>query len=169
MLEENKNQLENLMNSYETDLQGMMSKKQAEKAAQDEFAKQFEAIKTEIIWPVIVDVGNQLNQYGHDYHVSEQTEYLDATAVFHAGSITLNIYPAILPEALHKPESTPYISFVADRYAQKVGVMVSTMMPGQGGSVGSHGYYPISDITKDFVEKEMVDVLKNAFIFRKAS
>jgi hypothetical protein len=39
------------------------------------------------------------------------------------------------------------------------------MMPGQGGSVGSHGSYPITDVTKDVVEKEVVDVLKNAFIF----
>jgi hypothetical protein len=166
MLEKNKDQIDQLMNVYKDDLQGVMLRKEAEKVAQDDFAKNFEVVKHEIIWPVIVDVGNQLNQYGHDYHVSEQAEYVDATATFHPASITLNIYPAILGAGEHKPGAAPYISFVADRYAQKVDVMVSTMMPGQGGSVGSHGYYSISEVTKNFVENEVVDVLKNAFIFR---
>jgi len=165
MLEANKQELSKLMNLYQGDQSGLVAKKEAEKSAQALFIKDFEKLKHEIIWPVIVDVGNELTEYGNDYHVSEEKEYVDATASFHPANMTFNIYPAKLTEEFRKPESAPYISFVANNYAKKVGIMVSTMMPGEGGSIGSHGEYNLAQITKEFVESELVNVLKNTLIF----
>jgi hypothetical protein len=167
MLESNKNELDTLMNRYKEDLSGLAAKRQQEQEAQDKFISEFKRLQQEVIWPVIVDVGNQLNAYGHDYHVSEEDEYVDATAHFQPASITFNIFPATLDRSFYKPESTPYIQFIANRYAKKVGIVVSTMMPGTGGVVGAHGEYDPSEITKEFVEKEIVEVLKNTLIFHK--
>jgi hypothetical protein len=167
MLESTKNELDKLMSSYSNDLGGMTAKKNEEKLSQENFAKEFEKLKHEIIWPIIVEVGNQLNSYGHDFHVSEEEEYVDATARYQPASITLNIYPATTDRALYQPESTPYISFVANKYAKKIGIMVSTMMPDQGGVVGSHGEYEAYQITPEFVEKEIIEVLKDSLIFHK--
>jgi len=167
MLDQNKTELDNLMNRYKEDLSGLKARKEEEKVAQDTFMAEFKRLKEKIIWPVVVDVGNQLNSYGHDYHVSEEDEYTDATAHFQPASITFNIYPATLDRSYYKPESTPYIQFVANRYAKKIGIIVSTMMPGEGGVVGSYGEFDPSEVTKDFVEKEIVEVLKNTLIFHK--
>ena len=165
MLPENKKELDSLMHRYSEDMAGLKVRKEQIKVALDAFATAFEKLKHEVIWPTVVDVGNQLNQYGHDYHVDEAEENVDATAHFQPASITLNIYPARLDQSNRKPECAPYISFVANRYAQKVSVMVSTMMPNEGGVIGSHGEYRPDQLTAKFVEKEIIEVLKNTLIF----
>lgn len=167
MLSENKKELDSLMHRYSEDLTGLKAQKEQVKAAQDASATAFEKLKHEVIWPIIIDVGNQLNQYGHDYHVDEAEEYVDATAHFQPANITLNIYPARLDRSNYKPECTPYISFVENRYAQKVGIVVSTMMPSEGGVIGSHGEYTLDQLTAEFVEKEIIEVLKNTLIFHQ--
>ncbi len=161
MLEQNRAVLSQLMGLYQNDQAGLSAKREAEKAAQAEFSKNFEKLKHEIIWPVVVDIGNELSQYGHDYHVSEEKEFVDAIAAFHPANMTLNIFPGRLKDEFKKPDSAPYISFIANNYGKKVGIMVSTMMPGEGGSIGSHGEYDPSEITKEFVEAEIINILKN--------
>lgn len=163
----NKQELDKLMNRYGNDLNGLKVHREQEKVEQDAFLKSFEKLGHEIIWPVLVDIGNQLNQYGHDYHIDEEKEYVDATAHAEPSTIKFNIYPATLDKSMYKPESTPYVSFFANKFARKVGIAVSTMMPGTGGVIGSHGEFDPSQITKDFVEKEVVEVLKRTLIFNK--
>jgi len=167
MQENTRSELDNLMKQYDQDLAGLKSKKEAEQSAQNVFMAEFKRLEKEVIWPVLVDVGNQLNSYGHDYHVSQDDEYVDATAHYQPASITFSIYPATVDRSFYKPESTPYISFVANQYAQRIGIMVSTFMPDQGGTIGSHGEFETSQITKEFVESEIVNVLKNTLIFHK--
>lgn len=167
MLEGNRKELDNLMSRFKENLGGLKTVQDEEKTAQVNFMAQYERLKHEVIWPVIVDIGNQLTSYGHDFHVSEEKEFVDATANFRPASLTLNIYPATVDKAFYTPESTPYISFVANRYAKKIGIMVSTMMPEAGGVVGTHGEYDLGEITKEFVESEIVNVLKNTLIFEK--
>lgn len=161
MFFDNKKELDNVMNRFNNDVAGLAARKAAQKLEQEKFMKEFERLKHEIIWPAIVDIGNQLTGYGHDYQVSEEEEYVDATANFTPASITLNIYPATLDKSYYKPESAPYISFVANKYANKIGIMVSTMLPDEGGVIGSHGEFEPSEITPEFVEKEIINVLKN--------
>lgn len=161
MLEQTKAELSKLMGLYQNDQAGLLAKKEEEKIAQIQFRENFEKLKHEIIWPVIVDIGNELTKYGHDYHVSEEKEFVDSIASFHPAHMTLNIYPSNLKVEFKKPESAPYISFVANNYAKKIGITVSAMMPGEGGSIGSHGEYDPEQITKEFVEKEIINVLKN--------
>lgn len=165
MLEQNKEELGKLMSLYQNDQAGLSAKKEEEKTAQAKFVEEFEKLKHEIIWPVLVEVGNELTKYGQDYHVSEEKEYVDATASFHPAHMTFNIYPSSLAPEFRKPESAPYVSFVSDNYAKKVNVMVSTMVPGEGGSIGSFGEYDALQITPDFVESELINVLKNTLIF----
>jgi len=167
MLLETQDELQGLMNRYKEDLQGLRSKKEEEKRNQTLFEEKFEKLKHEVIWPVFIEVGNELNKYGHDYHVSEDREYVDATASYKPGILVFNIYPATVDRAYYKPESTPYIAFVANKYAMKVGIEVSTIMPNEGGVVGSHGEYRLEEISKELVEKEVVNVLKNTLIFHK--
>lgn len=167
MLDSHKQELDDLMNRFKDDQSGLQQKKQEEKAGQEAFVKEFERLKKETIWPVFVEIGNQLNQYGHDYHVEEQQETVDATAHYEPARIVFNIYPATVGRSFYTPESTPYICFQADRYAKKVAIIVSTMMPNEGGTIGTHGQYGIGEITADSVEKEVVEVLKNSLIFHK--
>lgn len=165
MQEENRQELSKLMALYQNDQEGLRIKKEQDKLAQTKFSTDFEKLKKEIIWPTIVDVGNEIVKYGHDYHVAEEKEYVDSIASFHPAHMTFYIYLSKLPNEYRKNECAPYISFVADTYARKVDIVVSTMMPGQGGSIGSHGDYEPSQITRKFIENELVNVLKNSFIF----
>lgn len=168
MLEENRQDLNEFLYLFQSDEDGYKAKKEAELQAQIKFSSDFEKLKHEIIWPVIVEVGNELTKFSHDFHVTEEKEYVDAIACFHPAHMTLNIYPSSLEEKYKKPDTAPYISFAANNYAKKVGINVSTMMPGEGGSIGSHGEYEPRQFTKDFVEKELINVLKNTLIFHNA-
>jgi len=164
MLENTKNEIEKIMNLYKDDLSGLTEKRKAEKEAQQKFIDEFDKLKSEIIWPVIVEVGNYLTEYGHDYHISEEKEYIDATAVYHPASIAFNIYPSVLSDDFKKPESAPYIIFIANPYQKKINITVSTMIPGEGGFVGSHGDFDFNQLSKELVETEIVNVLKNTLI-----
>jgi len=167
MLEQNQKELDGLMSKYQGDLSGLQQKRTEVQEAQAAFMAEFKRLKKEVIWPTLVDIGNYLNKFGHDYHIEEHDEYTDATAHFSPSSLTFNIYPATLDRASYQPDCTPYISFGANRYAGKIGIMVSTMMPGKGGVIGSHGEYDLSAITKELVENEVTAVLKNSLIFHK--
>lgn len=167
MLGKHKAELDDLMSLYSQDAAALKQKREAEKATQERFAAEFERLKREVIWPALIDIGNQLTRYGHDFHESEEKEYIDATAFYHPTSVTFNIYPATINKAMCKPESTPYIAFIADRYAKKVIITVSTMMPDQGGVVGEHGVYETNQITPELVEKEVIAVLKNSLILHQ--
>lgn len=164
MQDNTKQELDNLMNNFGQSLDSLAQKKSQEKDEQDQFIKEFDKIKHEIIWPTIVEIGNQLNSYGHDYHVSEEDEYVDATASYTPASITLNIYPSTIDKSYFTPESTPYVSFVADKYAKRVSMVVSTMLPGVGGTIGTHGECGLEQISKEFVENEIIAVLKKSLI-----
>ncbi|MFA5926570.1 MAG: hypothetical protein WCT32_02230 [Patescibacteria group bacterium] len=165
MLDNNIKELDRIMDRYTNDLEGIKQEKQKQKKSQEVFVSEFERLKHEIIWPTIVDAGNELTKYGHDFHVTEEKEYMDATATYHPAHITLNIYPALISEGMKKPESTPYISFQADRFAEKINIMVSTMMPGQGGVVGQYGMANIAELNQSFIEKIIIDVLKTSLFF----
>ncbi|HOX40682.1 MAG TPA: hypothetical protein PK263_00640 [bacterium] len=169
MESQNLEELKKLMDRFENDADNVADEKAQQAQVRKEFLDQFEKIKHEVIWPVLVDVGNQLNSYGEDYHVSEDKERVDATAHAEPSSITFNIYPKTVNRAFYKPESTPYIQFAADPYAHKIAVNVSTMMPGKGGVMGLHGLFDIDKITNDLVEKEVVEVLKHTLIFQRES
>ncbi len=164
-MEKHKKALEGLMNFYRENTGVAEAKRLEAAAAEKEFNRNFEHIKHEVIWPIIVDIGNELTHYSHDFQVTEEERYTDATAVYHPANITFSIYPAFLKDYERRPESAPYVSFVADPYARMVSVSVSTMLPGTGGVVGEHGRYSIDKITSEFVEKEIVEVLKNIPIF----
>lgn len=167
--DETRVELDNLMKRFDDDLSGLQSQKEEEKKAQDLFDQQFEQLKHEVIWPVFVEFGNELSKHGHDFHVSEDKGYMDAIANYQPAKISFNIYPASLEKHFHKPESTPYIAFIANKYAKKIGIEVSTMMPGEGGVIGSHGEFLPQEVTKDLVETEVTNVLKNTLIFNHKS
>ena len=167
MLEQNQKELDGLMNKYQGDLSGLQQKRTEVQAAQAAFMAEFKRLKKDVIWPTLIDIGNYLNKFGHDYHIEEHDELIDATAHFTPACLTFNIYPATLDRASYRPDCTPYISFTANRYAGKVGIMVSTMMPNKGGVIGAHGEYSPSDITKELVENEVISVLKNSLIFHQ--
>ncbi|MFA6963279.1 MAG: hypothetical protein WC227_01000 [Patescibacteria group bacterium] len=167
MLEENKKILDKLMGQYSDNVSELKDRKEADKQEQETFAKTFNDLKHNVIWPVVIDIGNQLNQYGQDYSISEDTDFLDATAKYHPSNITIFIYPKVAEKAMYTPETTPYVAFVADKYARKVGILVSTMMPDGSGVTGSYGTFELNVITKEFVEKEVVNVLKDTLIFHQ--
>jgi hypothetical protein len=164
MDQQNLDQIKSLMDEV-AQTQDVTNKRTEEKEARSKFNDEFRRLKKEVIWPVMVEVGNEINKYGHDYHVDEEEERVDTTAHEEPSSIQFNIYPAGVDRAYYTPDATPYIKFYANSYAKKVGIEVSTMMPGKGGTIGVHGEYAPDQMTKEFIEKEMVAVLKGSMIF----
>ncbi|OQA04201.1 MAG: hypothetical protein BWY68_00460 [bacterium ADurb.Bin400] len=167
MKEKNLQELERIMTLYQHSLDKLKAEREGELQTQERFMIEFDRVKKSVIWPVLIDVGNQLTRYGHDFRVMEEEEYIDATAFYHPAMITFYIFPAVLGRSPRHIDSMPYISFVADRYAKKVTINVSTMMPNTGGVVGSHGSFELDKITAELVEAEIVQVLKNIPLFRR--
>ena len=166
MNQDNLNELQQITSQTKTD--AVFSQKKAEqKAMLESFNVDFKRVKTEIIWPVLIDIGNELNKLGNDYHIDEEEDMVDATAHDSPSSLQFNLYPAGLDRAYYTPDATPYIKFYANPYARKVGIEVSTMMPGQGGNIGTFGEYNLTQITSESVEKEVVTVLKESMVLGK--
>lgn len=166
MEQQNLEELQKLVNQVKAD-SSYTQKKADMKNDRDMFNDEFRKIKKEIIWPTLVDIGNELNKLGNDYHIDEEEEKVDATAHAEPSSLQFNLYPVGVDKSFYTPDSTPYIKFYANSYAKMVGIEVSTMMPGQGGSIGTHGEYTLDKITREFVEKEVVSVLKESMVLGK--
>ena len=166
MLDESKQELERLMGAYKDTADHLQEKKEKERAGVEEFEKKFKSLKQEVIWPAIVEVGNELTNFGHDYHVYEEDGYLDATAVYHPSHITFIIFPSFLEERFRRKESAPYVSFDADSYTRKISITLSTMMAHEGGSVGGYDQVDIYAITREWVQAKIIEVMKTILMIQ---
>ncbi len=114
-----------------------------------EFFKSYERIIMDNIIPVMREFSDYIESKGHGALIGNN---------FENKSVFMNIYPEKMRNYSH-----PSISFMAEEETQKISIHTKTFMHGNGGYKKYIGEFELKDITSDFVENKIVDLIKESF------
>ena len=149
MNKEIEDQLDNVFVDYRQRFQDSEEMLKA-KHLKNEFLQLFEILGRITIVPAMVEIGKLLESYGHKCDIGKS---------FEEKAIFMNIFPNGKNQYSH-----PSIAFMADESNQKIGVHIKSFMPGaDGGKENYLGDFLIEDITSDFVERKIVNLIQESF------
>ncbi len=162
MKDEDKNELNSLINVYEKRKVKQVKKFEAQKRKEDKFLQEFYLIRKNIIKSAMIEIGELLKSRGRNYQIDEQNEIIDHEVK--TKDARINIY-FLIPEKGHESQlfEYPFISFIADRRKKKVVTQENTTSPNRRGHPGGTGSYSLSQITTDLVHQKIMNVLKALF------
>ena len=161
MKEETKNRLANVLNRYDEEQSGAKKQAQETQTAQEELLQAFGHLRTEVIRPSMEAIGTVLQTRGHEYKIVEEDVSTDAPG---KQDVMISMY--IFPSRAGAPSTTrellhfPRISFRSDPYWRRIIVQTSNVTLTYGGLSGGRGEYSISQVTSEFVEKELVQIVE---------
>jgi hypothetical protein len=160
--EETKNRLANVLNRYDEEQSGAMKQAQETQTAQEELLQSFGQLRTAVIRPIMEDIGTVLQTRGHDYKIVEEDVSTDAPGTQQDVMISMYIFPsrAGAPSTTRELLHFPRISFRSDPYWRRIIVQTSNVTLTYGGLSGGRGEYSISQVTAEFVEKELVQIVE---------
>lgn len=158
-------QLDAILETYDRKLKEKKEGIEKTKKEEETFLKEFKKTRSQVIRPVMEEMGRRLKERGHNYRIKEEEETQDSEGRTKDARITMDIYPSELDpvEYILEPGSTPTISFSAIRYKKKVAIYGSNIMPYRGGTGGPRGEFDISQINSDFVTQEILKMLQEIF------
>ena len=162
MEEETKNHLAHVLNRYDEEQSGAKKQAQETKTEQEGLLQSFGQLRTEVIRPIMEDIGTVLKTRGHDYKIVEEDISTDEQGTQKKVMISMYIFPsragaqATTRELLH----FPHISFKPDPYWRRIIIHTRNVTLTYGGLSGGRGEYSISQITSEFVEKELVQIVE---------
>lgn len=171
MKDDIKLELDSVLDSYERSTKRGAEGTNRKKEGALAFVEEFYRIRESIIWPTMLEVGELLSKKGHDTRVDQTDDDLDPSGTGVEGSITMFFYPYGIGFDSSRANDYPFIRFVASRYSSAVWLHVNTWIPGRKvtdigftpGSSGPRGEYPLEALTAEFVQREVVSVVKEVF------
>lgn len=110
------------------------------------FDADFAKLKLQIIRPVFESVGNRMKERGHAFNISEEP----------GGKISIHIVPPGANQSIHPYDWFPTFSLYGAPFTRRIGVHGRNMRPNPSGSTGERGDYPLKQVSKDVVEKELM-------------
>ena len=110
------------------------------------FAGDFAALKLEIIRPVFESVGSRMKERGHAFTISEEP----------GGKISIHIVPPGANQSIHPYDWFPTFSLYGAPFTRRIGVHGRNARPNSSGSTGERGDYPLAQVSKEVVEKELM-------------
>jgi len=114
-----------------------------------EFMKIFEDMIMSSIVPVMTEIGDYLEDNGHGSLIGNHFEH---QAIF------MNIFPENKSHNSH-----PSICFMANESTQKISIQLKSFMPDDSGFEKDLGEFYPEEITKEFVEHEIFNLIKESF------
>jgi hypothetical protein len=107
-------------------------------------------------------IGTVLQTRGHDYKIVEEDVSTDAPGTQKDIMISMYIFPsrAGAPSTTRELLHFPSISFRPDPYWRRIIIHTSNVTLTYGGLSGGRGEYSIAQITSEFVEKELVQIVE---------
>jgi len=127
---------------------------------QEAFLEKFERIKTDVIKPVMVEIGKYLETKGHSFQIRD-----DASLYIDNPSVKMEIYPKTSGNAQIQDREFPTITFIAEPDIKMVGIEMRDGMPGRPGLTRGH-MTDLDSITGDYVRNQIAAVLKINFVKR---
>ena len=162
MKNETKVELETLLDSYQKKQLEAKLKQDQEQYELELYLEDFKELKGNVIRPVMEEMGNILEQKGHDFKIKEREYSMDKKAFALEARIEFKIFPRSNEEEFYA-ENHPSVMFSSDVASRKVKVHGSYVMPERRGERELIRTYGISEINNDIVEKEILDILIKAF------
>ena len=147
MNEKTSSKLETILKNY--NLACKDPDKSKAKFLENEFLQLFEMVGSTIICPAMFEIGNQLKSNGHNYVLGNS---------FEAKAIFMNILPNEV-----KDHSHPSIAFMAIEQERMIDVHTKSFMPGDSGKEKPLGRFKVQDITYDFVQHEILNLIEESF------
>jgi hypothetical protein len=115
------------------------------RAAEDTFPGDFAQLKLSVIRPVFENVGNQMKARGHEFNISEEP----------GGKISIHIVPMGVNKSIHPYDWFPTLSFFGAPFTKTIGLHGRNARRNSSGGSGQRGDYRLSQVSKEFVEKEL--------------
>jgi hypothetical protein len=115
------------------------------KADENSFPGDFAALKLSVIRPVFENVGNQMKARGHEFNISEESD----------GKISIHIVPTGVNKSIHPYDWFPTLSFYGAPFTKTIGLHGRNARRNSSGGSGERGDYQLSQVSKEFVEKEL--------------
>ena len=162
MRNQTKLELEALLDGYRRKQQEVKRQIEQELYELELYLDDFKDLRKKVIRPVMEEMGDILEQNGHDYKIKEQEYSMDKKAFALEARIEFKIFPRSTAEEFYA-ENHPSVMFSSDTASLKVKVHGSYVMPERRGERELIRTYGISEINSDIVEKEIIDVLTKAF------
>jgi len=110
------------------------------------FDGDFATLKLQIIRPVFESIGNRMKERGHAFNISEEP----------GGKISIHIVPPGANQSIHPYDWFPTFSLYGAPMTGRIGVHGRNTRPNSSGSTGERGDYPLANVSKDVVEKELM-------------
>ena len=129
MKEETKNRLANVLNRYDEEQSGAKKQAQETKTEQEKLLQSFGQLRTEVIRPIMEDIGTVLKTREHDYKIVEEDVSTDAPGMHKDVMISMYIFPSRegAPATTSGPLHFPRISFRPDPYWRRIIVQTSNV------------------------------------------
>jgi hypothetical protein len=154
----NDSQLQILMQNFEQKLAKSRDARDRQQSEEDAFYLEFKRVRTEVIRPVMDDIGNQLKAKGHTVEIAEVGDERSKRD----SKITLRVAIGGMPSSAYIPENTALVSFCHTGHTS-VSVQASTPSQHKSEFSGSRGIHALAEITTDLVERKILEVLEEVF------
>jgi hypothetical protein len=153
-------ELKDILDKYDRKLESKEEKENKKLSENKDYLNEFEKLCTEVIRPVMENIGNSLKDRGHEYKIIEKKgsgiKYKKDTD----SSIEMILYPYPYKWDQISTLDVPSISFITSITNKEIIISESNMMPGKGGSSGSIGSYKMDEIKPELVQKTIILLLK---------
>jgi len=123
---------------------------QERKKLKEQFLARFDKVKDEVIIPAMKEIAEYLDMNGQSTVIGDSTQN---RIVF------MNIFPGKIQTHSH-----PSISFSVSESTQMVSIHTKSFMPNSEGLEKYLDDYTLSTITKDFVEKQILNLVRESFV-----
>jgi hypothetical protein len=162
MKNDTRSKLETLLDNYEKKRLEEEIKQEQIQTAREIFLENFQELREKVMRPAMEEIGEILEQKGHQYNIEEQEYSIDRKGFTQEAHIEFNVFPTGKTEKFHF-DNHPSVSFATDIGSLNVEAHGSYMMPEIRGEKDHLGTYTLSEITGELVEKEILAILVKAF------
>lgn len=162
-----KESLNKILGNYGRSVEKRTEERQREKTEHEQYLEDFGRVRQDMIRPLMEGVCAHLQGNGHRCRIEEREEKIEPDGrLTSAAQISMIVYPAEFDAQKYSSMHTPEVSLSADTLREVIHAHCSALNPGGAGSAGSIGNVNPSEITKEWVERKIVEGL--AKIFKEA-
>ena len=111
----------------------------------------FDQLVRDVVRPAMEEMGAELERRGHEYEI----------LIVPGQQITMHLYPPVLRRSAYAVPCSPYVSFSRDAATTNIHIVQSTLMPSGHGRAEITDTLPTDQITRQYVETQILDVLGN--------
>ncbi len=141
--------LNDLLTKYEASTVAKEPAPQPAQALEEAIVEAFDQLARRVIRPAMEEIGAELERRGQEYEI----------LIAPGQQITMHLYPPVLRRSAYTTSWCPYVSFSRDASTAKVHIAQSTLMPNGQGCAEITDTLPIDQITRRYVETQILDVL----------